>query len=56
MRRLKFETQAQAVAIVEVLAQVFMGGGKEGQYDVTTDGKVFKWVSTEEGMARMELP
>ena len=52
-RRIQFESQVHAVAIVEVLAQVFMGGGKEGQHDITSDGKVFKRVSTEEGMARM---
>ena len=51
-RRVQFEAQVNAVAIVELLAQVLMGGESPDTRGVTKDGKVFKRVSTEEGLAR----
>jgi len=41
-----------AVAIVEMLAQVLMGSESPDTHGITKDGKVFKRVSTEEGLAR----
>jgi hypothetical protein len=40
------------MSIVEVLAQVFMGG-EASEHGVTEEGKVFKRVSTEAGLAKM---
>jgi len=51
-RRTQFEAQVQAVAIVELLAQVLMGSESPETRGVTKDGKVFTRVSTEEGLAR----
>ena len=52
LRRVQFEAQVQAVAIVEVLAQVLMGGDSPDTHGITKDGKVFRRVSLEEGLAR----
>ena len=51
-RRTQFEAQVHAVAIVEMLAQVLMGSESPDTHGITRDGKVFKRVSTEEGLAR----
>jgi len=51
-RRVQFEAQVQAVAIVELLAQVLMGSESPDTHGMTKDGKVFKRVSLEEGLAR----
>jgi len=51
-RRTQFEAQVHAVAIVEMLAQVLMGSESPDTHGITKDGKVFKRVSTEEGLAR----
>lgn len=40
------------MSIVEVLAQVFMGGEK-ADHGITESGKVFKRLSTEAGLAKM---
>ena len=41
---------------MEVLAQVLMGSESPDTYGVTKDGKVFKHVTTEDGITRMESP
>ena len=50
VRRMKVEARIQAIAIVEVVAQVL--GGEHG---MTADGKVFERVSTKAGLARMGI-
>ena len=56
LRRISLESRIQAVATVEVQMQVLMGSESPDTYGVTKDGKVFKHVTTEAGIARMELP
>ena len=51
-RRIRFEASVNAMSIVEVLAQVFMGG-EASEHGITEDGKVFKRLSTEAGLAKM---
>ncbi len=51
-RRIRFEASINAMSIVEVLAQVFMGG-EAAEHGMTEDGKVFKRLSTEAGLAKM---
>ena len=45
VRRLQFEAKVNALALVETFAQVWMG----------TDGKKYREVSVEEGLARMGI-
>ena len=52
VRRTQIEAQVHAIAIVEMLAQVLMGSESPDTHGITKDGKVFKRVSTEEGLAR----
>ncbi len=52
LRRKKVEAQLQAVAIVEILAQVLLGGGA-GAHGLTTDGKVIKEITSEQGLAKI---
>ena len=48
-RRMEFEAQVQAVAIVELLAQVLIGKS----HGTTDEGRVFNRTSTEDGLAHM---
>ena len=53
VRRTRFEAQVHAVAIVELLAQVLSGGKSTETHGITEDGKVFKRVTSERGLAKM---
>ena len=50
-RRVKWEANMHAMALVETLAQVLMGKGS----GILPDGRLYQEVSTEDGLHRMGI-